>query len=88
MSLPTVFVPEVLLIPPTQPNDLMATIHNRMPVILPEKAYPLWLERGEAETQRLTGLLVPYTAGELQAYPVSPLVNSPQNDVPELIRPR
>jgi putative SOS response-associated peptidase YedK len=72
----------------TQPNDLMATIHNRMPVILPEQAYPLWLESSEADTQRLSGLLVPFTAGELQAYPVSPLVNSPQNDVPELIRPR
>ncbi len=72
----------------TEPNDLMATIHNRMPVILPEQAYPIWLESGEADTKKLTGLLKPYPAGEMQAYPVSPLVNSPQNDVPELIRPR
>jgi putative SOS response-associated peptidase YedK len=72
----------------TQPNDLMATIHNRMPVILPEQAYPIWLESGEADPQKLAGLLLPYSAGEMQAYPVSPLVNSPKNDVPELILPR
>lgn len=72
----------------TQPNDLMATIHNRMPVILPEQAYPTWLETGEGDVQRLTELLVPYSEQEMQAYPVSTLVNSPNNDVPELIRPR
>lgn len=72
----------------TQPNELMATIHNRMPVILPKEAYPLWLESGEANPQQLAGLLLPYTAEEMQAYPVSPLVNSPKNDLPELIRPR
>jgi len=72
----------------TQPNELMATIHNRMPVILPEEAYPIWLESSEADPQRLTGLLKPYPAEQMQAYPVSPLVNSPKNDLPELIRPR
>jgi len=72
----------------TQPNELMATIHNRMPVILPEEAYSTWLESAEADPQRLAGLLKPYPAKQMQAYPVSPLVNSPKNDVPELIRPR
>jgi len=72
----------------TQPNELMATIHNRMPVILPEEAYPIWLESSEADPQQLTGLLKPYPAEQMQAYPVSPLVNSPKNDLPELIRPR
>jgi len=72
----------------TQPNELMATIHNRMPVILPEEAYSTWLESAEADPQRLSGLLKPYPAEQMQAYPVSPLVNSPKNDVPELIRPR
>ena len=72
----------------TQPNELMATIHNRMPVILPEEAYSTWLESAEADPQRLAGLLKPYPAEQMQAYPVSPLVNSPKNDLPELIRPR
>ncbi len=72
----------------TQPNEFMATIHNRMPVILPESSYSLWLESGEQDTRRLADLLAPYTSGEMQAYPVSPLVNNPKHDVPELIQPR
>jgi len=72
----------------TQPNEFMAKIHNRMPVILPESSYSLWLESGEQDTRRLADLLAAYTSGEMQAYPVSPLVNNPKNDVPELIQPR
>ncbi len=69
----------------TQPNDLMASIHNRMPVILPEAAYPLWLEAGEQDVHRFAELLKPFPSEEMQAYPVSTLVNSPKNDQPSLI---
>jgi putative SOS response-associated peptidase YedK len=67
------------------PNELMATIHNRMPVILPPGARDRWLDptAGEAE---LRGLLVPLPAEDLEAYPVSTIVNSPENDSPECIR--
>jgi putative SOS response-associated peptidase YedK len=71
----------------TQPNELMTPIHNRMPVILPEQAYPLWLESGEVDLNSLAGLLKPFTAGPMQAYPVSALVNNPKNDQPQLISP-
>lgn len=71
----------------TEPNDLMAPIHNRMPVILPESAYARWLESGEGEAGQLVELLKPYTASPMRAYPVSPLVNNPKNDLPELISP-
>jgi putative SOS response-associated peptidase YedK len=72
----------------TQPNEFMAEIHNRMPVILPEQSYSFWLESGEQDAQRLSELLAPYPAQEMQAYPVSPLVNNPKYDAPELIQPR
>jgi putative SOS response-associated peptidase YedK len=64
----------------------MATIHNRMPVILPPDARDRWLDptAGEAE---LRGLLVPLPAEDLKAYGVSTLVNSPRNDSPECVRP-
>ncbi len=71
----------------TEPNPLMATIHNRMPVILPEKAHSLWLQSGEADPKALSELLKPYPAEEMVAYPVSKLVNSPANDVPAVIEP-
>ena len=64
----------------TRPNAMVEKIHNRMPVILPDDTYPLWLEQGEADTTRLSDLLVPYTKEEMVAYPVSRAVNSPQND--------
>jgi putative SOS response-associated peptidase YedK len=70
-----------------QPNELVATIHNRMPVILAAEAYDLWLAPGEKAVDQLEKLLVPYPENEMQAFPVSRMVNSPQADTPELIKP-
>ena len=69
----------------TEPNDLMAPIHNRMPVILPADAYDAWL--APEERTDLRELLVPYTAREMIAHPVSTLVNSPRNDTPDCLKP-
>jgi putative SOS response-associated peptidase YedK len=71
----------------TQPNELMAPIHNRMPVILPRQAYSQWLDPAEQSAGQLQHLLVPYPAEEMTAYPVSKLVNSPKNDLPDCIQP-
>jgi putative SOS response-associated peptidase YedK len=71
----------------TAPNELMSPLHNRMPVILPASAYAQWLEPGEQSPSRLQPLLRPYPAEELLAYPVSTLVNRPENDVAECIQP-
>ncbi len=67
----------------TEPNELMSSIHNRMPVILPAAAQAQWLD--PAPRSDLQGLLVPYPTAEMEAYPVSTLVNSPANDHPEII---
>ena len=69
----------------THPNPFMAAIHDRMPVILPPDAYPLWLDPSPQAPASLQSLLVPYPADAMEAYPVSPLVNSPGNDRPELL---
>ncbi len=71
----------------TEPNELMAGIHNRMPVILPPETYPLWLDPNDRRPDELNGLLQPYPAAEMVAYPVSRQVNSPSIDAPELILP-
>jgi putative SOS response-associated peptidase YedK len=68
------------------PNELMAKIHDRMPVVLPEGARDRWLDPTASEAA-LRGLLVPLPAEDLEAYEVSPLVNSPGNDSPECVRP-
>ena len=70
----------------TGPNTLMEPIHNRMPVILPESAYGSWLDLSLQNPIYLTGLLQPYAAEGMEAYPVSPLVNNPRNDSPLCIR--
>lgn len=68
----------------TDPNDLMASIHNRMPVILPPAHEKHWLS-ADLKTDDAIGLLVPYNAAHMEAYPVSTLVNSPANNSHELI---
>ncbi|RNI22694.1 SOS response-associated peptidase [Rufibacter latericius] len=70
----------------TEPNELMAGIHNRMPVILHPEEEHLWLSESE-DVNRLAELLRPYPAEEMTAYPVSALVNSPKNDVPSVLEP-
>ena len=69
----------------TEANELLKPIHDRMPVILTRDAEGLWLDPTIQDPARLLPLLVPYPAGELEAYPVSRLVNSPQNDTPDCI---
>lgn len=68
----------------TEPNTLMAGIHNRMPVILPREAWPLWLDPA-AQTRELRPLLVPYPEELMAAYRVSPAVGNVKNDGPELL---
>jgi putative SOS response-associated peptidase YedK len=71
----------------TEPNDLMAPIHNRMPVILAPTAYDQWLDPNFQQAESLKALLRPYTSEELTAYPVSTLVNNPRHDVPQCLEP-
>ena len=71
----------------TEPNDLMMPIHNRMPVILPPETYAIWLDPKETSADVLNGLLKPYPAANMTAHPVSTLINNPNNDTPECIKP-
>jgi len=71
----------------TQPNSLLEAIHNRMPVILPSSAYNKWLAKEDQQPTQLNGLLVPYPASEMIAFPVSKMVNRPELDTPELVKP-
>jgi putative SOS response-associated peptidase YedK len=71
----------------TEPNEMMKSIHNRMPVILPEDAYQTWLDPTEKQPDQLSVLLRPYPAELMAAYPVSTLVNNPRNDLPQCVAP-
>ncbi len=69
----------------TEPNALMAPIHNRMPVILPNRAAELaWLD----DTLRPAdhqALLQALPADLMRAYPVSTRVNSPAHNDPDVL---
>jgi len=71
----------------TEPNSMVAKLHNRMPVILHPDDYELWLSTEEQSPDALQHLLTAYPAEEMVAFPVSTAVNSPGNDSPELIQP-
>jgi putative SOS response-associated peptidase YedK len=66
----------------TTPNELLRTIHHRMPVILQRNAEEVWMDAEREDPEELTPLLKPYPSGEMRAYPVSTMVNSPANDTP------
>jgi putative SOS response-associated peptidase YedK len=69
----------------TDANDVVAPIHNRMPVILHPEDYDLWLDPDFDEKEPLSTLLKPYPAEAMEAYPVSRVVNSPSNNEPSCI---
>src|SRR6516165_2534097 len=60
-----------------EPNELVAQIHPRMPVILPERHHAAWL--GETDDGNLKSV-VAYPADEMRMWEISPRVNSPKND--------
>ncbi len=70
----------------TAPNDLMASIHNRMPAILGRDEEEFWLNPDETEAGRLLPLLRPYPADKMKATPVSRAVNNVRNDGPGLVQ--
>jgi putative SOS response-associated peptidase YedK len=71
----------------TRPNDLLASIHDRMPVIVDPADYDRWLSPDAQDPGALSGLLAPRPAGEMIAHPVTRFVNSPANDSPRCIEP-
>ncbi len=70
----------------TDPNELVARIHNRMPVVLDRSDWDAWLAEGTA-AEELRRLLHPSPPEELAAYAVSSAVNNVRNDGPDLLAP-
>ena len=69
----------------TAPNDLMQTLHDRMPVILKREDHAAWLEP-ENEAEALIDLLEPYD-GELEAYEVDKRVGRVRENDAGLLEP-
>lgn len=74
----------------TEPNDLMAPLHNRMPVIIAPEDYAEWLDNSREDRQFLSilqHLLRAYPSDQMATYPVSPYVSNARNEGEECIAP-
>jgi putative SOS response-associated peptidase YedK len=70
-----------------EPNQVLAPLHDRMPVILPEESWDEWLDRENTDVDALTKLMTVYPSDRMVEYPVSTLVNNVRNDSADLLTP-
>lgn len=71
----------------TTPNAVTSAVHDRMPVILDEVDYDLWLDPGMKNVDTLSEMLKPYDARMMGCYPVSTRLNQVRNDDAECAMP-
>ena len=69
----------------TDSNELVQVLHDRMPLILHEKDYDLWLDPGVKDSKLLEPLLQPYPSDKMKSHPVSTRVNKADYDAPDCI---
>ncbi len=78
---------ETFTILTTRPNQVVAPIHDRMPVVLDPARFEEWLDPDLSDPSRLEAVLVPPPPEEMEAFPVTPKVNRPDFDDPSCLRP-
>jgi len=71
----------------TAANELMRTLHERMPVILHKDDEEEWLDRSVTDAVQVERMLGPYPSADMKVVPVSRDVNNVRNNGPELIAP-
>ena len=69
----------------TGANELLRLIHDRMPVIITKDKEDLWLDPKTTEKEKLLALLAPYPPDKMEFFRVSPIMNKPEYDSPEVI---
>jgi putative SOS response-associated peptidase YedK len=78
---------ETAAIVTTRANRMLATVHPRMPAIVPPEAFDLWLDNRSVDATTAAALIAPAPEDMLEMHEVSPAVNSAANDTPGLIEP-
>lgn len=71
----------------TSANAMMASLHERMPVILNPTDFQRWLDPEVRDVSGIVNLLVPLATDDLVAAPVNTIINNPRNDSPACIEP-
>ena len=80
-------LPETYCILTTEPNELVAQVHTRMPVIMTQETMPRWLGDRPLEDEELKRLVRPIEAGRMACRPVSRFVSNSRNEGPECLAP-
>jgi len=70
----------------TNANEIVGTIHDRMPVIFTPEQESKWIDLS-FDFQEVNQCLLPYSENDMEIYPISTLVNNPKNDIPEILEP-
>lgn len=70
----------------TDANKMVHEVHPRMPAIIHQSEFGVWLDPGNSNTNELSDLLRPYPESEFESWAVSKDLNRPVNDYPELLR--
>jgi len=71
----------------TRPNELIASLHDRMPVIIPPERFSEWIGTSPLTADTAEAILMPRPADGMEAVPVSDMVNSPKNEDPRCVEP-
>ena len=71
----------------TSANDLMAPVHNRMPVLLDNDSMKEWMDNSQCNQSELLTLLKPYSGSDLMCYPVTTKMNNSRFTLHESIEP-
>ena len=71
----------------TTPNALLVDVHDRMPAILRQEHYDLWLYPRFKDVQALAEILAPFDASQMKSFPVSTRINTVANDDPDCVVP-
>ncbi|HJZ57906.1 MAG TPA: SOS response-associated peptidase [Gemmataceae bacterium] len=79
---------ETVAVLTTPANELVRPLHDRMPAIVAEGHFGLWLDPKEHRPEKLRPLLTPYPAERMESWPVSGRVNSAKVDEPGLTTPQ
>jgi putative SOS response-associated peptidase YedK len=78
---------ETFTILTTSPNEFMAEIHNRMPVMLAQDTWATWLGETGATAEQLLDLCRPFPSDRMTSWAVSPRVGNVKNDDAGLVEP-
>jgi putative SOS response-associated peptidase YedK len=66
-------------------NEVVKSVHNRMPAILRPEDYATWIDRGNDDPEDVMPLVRPYAAADMEAVAVGPYVNDARHEGPECL---